>query len=119
MITDGNTTRTRKAGLKMKTEEYTKQNFINDLAEVANKWNDELAEKLVGRLEELWNDKTAVKLVRKCADARRKYNESRVIWLKNIARGEKGFLSKDMVKLQGEESNRYEWVVYDMLVKGE
>lgn len=103
----------------MKTEEYTKQNFINDLAEVASKWNDELAEKLVGRLEELWNDKTAVKLVRKCADARRKYNESRVIWLKSVARGEKGFLNKDMVELLGEESGSYERVVYDMLVKGE
>lgn len=45
---------------------YTKEQFIEDLFEVANVWVEEAMCDLAERTDELWENEIAKKLVRKC-----------------------------------------------------
>lgn len=58
-------------------KEYTKEQFVEDLFEVANVWIEDIMLDLAGKTDELWENEIAKKLVRKCAEARRESTEMR------------------------------------------
>lgn len=93
---------------------YTKEQFIEDLFEVANVWVEEAMCDLAERTDELWENEIAKKLVRKCAEARR---ESRK-WRKNaFVEAMKGIdgCAADLAEMAGKRSGEYTSMVYELL----
>lgn len=68
-------------------KEYTKEQFVEDLFEVANVWREDIMLDLAGKTDELWENEIAKKLVRKCAEARRESTEMRKQMLVEAMRG--------------------------------
>lgn len=97
---------------------YTKEQFTEDLFEVANVWVERILVDLAERSEELWKNEVAAKLVKKAADARRAYRNARLSMFKSTIDGTERPSLEYMEVLQ-ERCSDYTQIVYDVLVSEE
>lgn len=100
-------------------KEYTKEQFVEDLFEVANVWVEEAMCDLAGRTDELWENEIAKKLVGKCAEARRESTEMRKQMFVEAMRGTEEHdegCAKSIADLAAEKSREYTNMVYELLV---
>lgn len=97
---------------------YTKEQFIEDLYEVANVWVERTLVDLAERSEELWKNEVAAKLVKKSAEARREYIDARRSMFQCTIEGTER-PSLEYMEMMQEKCSNYTWVVYDLLVSKE
>lgn len=101
-------------------KEYTKEQFVEDLFEVANVWREDIMLDLAGKTDELWENEIAKKLVRKCAEARRESTEMRKQMFVEAMRGTEEHdegCAKSIADLSAEKSREYTNMVYELLVR--
>lgn len=101
-------------------KEYTKEQFVEDLFEVANVWREDIMLDLAGKTDELWENEIAKKLVRKCAEARRESTEMRKQMFVEAMRGTEEHdegCAKSIADLVAEKSREYTNMVYELLVR--
>lgn len=101
-------------------KEYTKEQFVEDLFEVANVWREDIMLDLAGKTDELWENEIAKKLVRKCAEARRESTEMRKQMFVEAMRGTEEhdeWCAKSIADLAAEKSREYTNMVYELLVR--
>lgn len=94
---------------------YTKEQFTEDLFEVASVWVDGIMCDLAERADELWENEIAKKLVRKCAEARRESRKWRKQMFVDALKGIDG-CAADLAEMAGEKSSEYTNMVYELLV---
>ena len=101
-------------------KEYTKEQFVEDLFEVANVWREGIMLDLAGRTDELWENEIAKKLVRKCAEARRESTKMRKQMFVEAMRGTEEhdeWCDRNLAELAAEKSSGYTNMVYELLVR--
>lgn len=101
-------------------KEYTKEQFVEDLFEVANVWREDIMLDLAGKTDELWENEIAKKLVRKCAEARRESTEMRKQMFVEAMRGTEEHdevCAKIIADLAAEKSREYTNMVYELIVR--
>lgn len=96
-------------------KEYTKEQFVEDLFEVANVWREDIMLDLAGKTDELWENEIAKKLVRKCAEARRESTEMRKQMFVEAMKGIDG-CAADLAEMAVEKSIEYTFMVHELLV---
>lgn len=94
---------------------YTKEQFTEDLFEVASVWVDGIMCDLAERADELWENEIAKKLVRKCAEARRESRKWRKKMFVDALKGIDG-CAADIAEMAGEKSSEYTCMVHELLV---